>query len=426
MDATPTPDTDPRSRRALRALALGAFAVGTTELVVVGILNLIAKHQGVSVSTAGQLVTAYALGIAVGAPVLTALTARLGRRFVLRLSLGAFVAGNVLAAVATTFHMLLLARVVTGSVHGLFIGVASVIAAGLVPPERRGQAISIVFGGIAVATVVGVPIGTLIGQSLGWRAAFALVIILGTAALVASMIFVPPIAPSGGGNVRSQARAAFNPRVLAVLGVGLVIFSAQFSAFTYLTPFLARATGVSGGLVSVFLLIFGLAAAAGTMLGGRAADRNAPRTLLVTNVALVVVLAALIAVRATPILVAVLLGAWGLSLFGLVPALQLRIITLAGPGSDLAATLGASAVNAGIAIGSLLGGAVLATHGATAPVVVALTLSALAVPATWAIGLITTQGTTNNGELPSDPAPADISVPAAVAPFQLQGAAPCI
>jgi DHA1 family inner membrane transport protein len=377
-----------RGKLALGALALGAFAVGSAELVIVGILNLLAKGTGVPVSTAGQLVTAYALGIAVGAPVLTALTARLGRRFVLCLSLVAFVVGNVVAALATSFGMLLLARVLTGSIHGLFIGVACVIAGGLVAPERRGQAISMVFGGIAVSTVVGVPVGTLIGQTLGWHAAFAAIVILGVVALGASLLLVPQVAGRGGGGMGAQARAAFAPRVLAMLAVGFVLLGAQFTAFTYLTPFLDSVTGISGGLVSVFLLSFGIAAAAGTLLGGRAADHSASTSLLIANTLLVGALGTLYLVGATPVLVALALAAWGLVGFGLVPSLQLRVIDLAGSGGDLAATLGASAVNGGIAAGSLLGGAVLASRGARDTVLAAAILCAIALPATWATRLL--------------------------------------
>jgi MFS transporter, DHA1 family, inner membrane transport protein len=318
----------------------------------------------------------------------TVLTARLDRRMLLRLALAAFVAGNALAATATSFHVLLVARVLTGSIHGLFIGVASVIAANLVAPERRGQALSMVFGGIAVSTVVGVPLGTLIGQAVGWRAAFIVVVALAAAALIASTLFVPSIATTGPSRLRSQAGAALAPGVLATLAVGLVLMGAQFTAFTYLAPFLQRVTGISGTTVSGFLLVFGLAAAAGTVLGGKAADRNPNTTLLAANLVLIAALGFLYLVRAAPVLVAVGLAVWGLATFAVIPSFQLRVITLAGRGSDLAATLGASAINAGIAIGSLAGGAVLSHHGPAAPTIVALIVSAIAVPAVWATRLL--------------------------------------
>jgi DHA1 family inner membrane transport protein len=376
------------SQLALASLALGAFAIGTAELMVVGILGRIAASQDVSTSTAGRLVTAYAIGIALGAPLMTALTSRLERRLLLCLALTAFVVGNAAAATATSFDLLLLIRAITGSIHGLFIGVASVIAAGLVPAERRGWAISMVFGGIAVSTVVGVPLGTLVGQVIGWRAAFGVVVVLGSVALLTALLFIPATAASNAGRLRTQAGAALAPAVLATLAIGLLLMAAQFTAFTYLAPFLQRVTGISGGAVSGFLLIFGIAAAVGTILGGKAADRNPTATLLTANLAVVAVLAFLYLVRVAPLPVAIGLVGWGLATFAIVPSFQLRVITLAGRGADLAATLGASAVNAGIAIGSLVGGAALSSHGAAAPTVLALVLSALAIPAVWAAGLM--------------------------------------
>jgi DHA1 family inner membrane transport protein len=387
--ATEASETRSQTNLALGALALGAFVIGTTELVIVGILNLIAKDTGVSVSTAGDLVTAYALGIAIAAPVLTALTTRLGRRFVLRMCLATFVVGNVVAVIAASFGVLLVVRVLTGSMHGLFIGVASVIAAGLVTPERQGRAMSLVFGGLAVSTVVGVPTGTLIAHALGWQAAFVAIAVLGVVALAGTLVFLPNVAGRGSGGVGAQARAALAPRVLAMLAVGMVLLGGQFVAFTYLTPFLGRVTGISGGLVSVFLLVFGVAAAAGMFLGGRAADRDPSKTLLGANALFVAALVALYLVGSSPVLVLLALAAWGVGGIGLLPSFQLRTINLAGAGGDLAATLGASAVNAGIAVGSLIGGAILASHGARAPVLVAVIIGALALPATWATRLLT-------------------------------------
>lgn len=379
----------PRSiNLALGTLALVAFVIGTAELVVVGILDLVAADKSVSIGTAGHLVTAYALGIAFGAPIITAATTRFGRRTVLRAAIVAFVVGNLAAILATSFDVLLVARVLTGSLHGLIAGVATSIAAGLVAPERRGQAISMVIGGITVSTVVGVPVGTLIGQTLGWQAAFVAIIALAVIALAATMRFVPAVAIDGGERSRAGAGAAFAPRVLAVLAVGTLIFAGQFTAFTYLTPFLDRVTGISGGMTSVFLLAFGLAAVAGSLLGGRAADRSATATLLVANAVLVAALGALYLVGSTPVLVVVALAAWGLAGFAIAPALLLRLITLAGPGGDLAATLGIAAVNAGIAAGSIAGGAVIAGHAADATVLTALIISAVALPANWASSLL--------------------------------------
>ncbi|MGH2446371.1 MAG: MFS transporter [Thermoleophilaceae bacterium] len=368
----------------LVVLSFGAFVIGTAELVVVGILDLIAADTGVSISTAGQLVTAYALGIAFGAPALSALTSRFGQRNVLVAALVAFMAGNVLAVVATSFDLLLVARVLTGALHGLFAGTALALAGSLVAPDRKGQALSMVIGGITVSTIFGVPAGTLIGQALGWQAALLAVIALAGWVLAATLLFIPKVKGQGGGMIGAQLRAAVAPRVAAMLAVGLVLFGGQFIAFTFLTPFLNEVTDISGGLVGAFLLAYGVAATAGTLLGGSGADRDASATLLIANSVLVGALLALYLVGATPILAALALAAWGVAGFAIAPAVQLRVITLAGSGGDVAATLGVSAINAGIASGSLIGGAVIASQGADGPVLGAVIACSLALPFTWA------------------------------------------
>ena len=375
-----------RSRAALVALALGSFVIGTAELVIVGILNLIAGDLSVSVSTAGQLVTAYALGISIGGPIVTALTIRLGRKFLLWLALALYIAGNLVAVFCVSLGELLIARVLTGAIHGLFIGVASTVAAALVPAEKRGEAMAMVFGGIAVSTVIGVPLGTLVGQLLGWRATFVGIVILGVIALITTLTLVPPVRSPGTARIGAQARSAFAPRVIATLAVGFLLLGGQFTALTYLAEYLKDITGIPGSLISVFLLAYGVASAVGTFVGGKFADRSATKTLVVANILLVVAFAGLYVFGGSSILAAITLALWGLVGFGLVPSLQLRVITLAGPGGDLAATLGASSVNAGIAVGALGGGAVLAATGAHAVVLTALITCAVALPATWAIG----------------------------------------
>ncbi|MDR3081152.1 MAG: MFS transporter [Streptomyces sp.] len=376
--------SETRSKYASATLGLGAFAIGTAELVIVGVLNLIAGDLDVSVGTAGLLVTAYALGISFGGPILTAATIKLPRRTLLWLALAVFIAGNVLAVFASAFGLLVAARVITGAIHGLFIGAACAVAASLVTAERRGQAVAMVFGGIAVSTVIGVPLGTLIGQSVGWRAAFVGVVVLGALALVSTLVLVPSVAGSGSGGLGAQAKYAFAPRVLAMLGTGLLLLGGQFTAFTFLAPFLEEVTGIGGGAVSAFLLIFGVASALGTFAGGNFADKNAGATLLVGNVVLVVSLGALYLIGSNAVLVGLALAAWGLVGFGIVPSLQLRVISLAGPGGDLAATLGASAVNAGIAAGAAIGGWAVAANGVEKAPLAALIICAVALPATWA------------------------------------------
>ncbi|MFC9730556.1 MFS transporter [Streptomyces roseolus] len=377
---------------ALAALFLATFVMGSAELVVVGLLRLVAGDLGVSVDTAGALVTAYALGICAGGPLLTALTIRFRRRTLACASLAGYVAGNLLAAAAPDFGTLLAARALTGALQGLFLGAAFTVAAALVPPERTGRAISAVFGGIAVSTALGVPLGTLAAQHLGWRAAFTAIVVLGALALLTTAVCVPPVDGAGTGGLWSQSRHALAPRVLAVLGVGLLLMGGQFAAFTYITPFLEDVTGVSGTWLTVFLFAYGAATAAGTFAGGWAADRDAARTLVAANLVLVAALAVLWAAGASRAAVALALVLWGVVGFGLVPALQYRVGMLAGPGRDLASTLPASAVNAGIAVGAVAGGAAVAHGGARDAVLTGLLVCAVALPATWASGRLRPAG----------------------------------
>jgi DHA1 family inner membrane transport protein len=399
-----------RTNLALAALFLGAFVVGSAELVVVGVLNNIATDLRVSISTAGTLVSSYALGIAVGGPVLNAVSIRFGRRVMLWLSLAGYTLGNVLAVTAVNFGMLLVARVITGALHGLFIGVAFAVAAALVRPERMGWAISIVFGGIAVSTALGVPLGTLIGQEFGWRATFTALVILGVATLVVALLFIPPVPKNGVGGFTAQARHALAPRVLALLGVGFLLLGGQFATLTYLTVFLLDVTHISAGVISVFLLAYGVANAVGTFAGGWAADRSATKTLVAANVLLVVALGMLYLVGSMPILVAVALALWGLVGFGLVPSLQYRIVSLAGRGRDFAATLPASAVTLGIAVGAILGGWAVANHGPSGAVAAGLVICAVALPAVVATSWLKAPSYTED-EQDTNPAPPPIQAP---------------
>lgn len=361
-----------RGNMALLALFLAAFVVGTAELMMVGVLPLVADDLGVSLGTAGALVSSYALGIAVGGPVLTSLTMRLPRRLMLRVAFAAYVVGNLLAALSASFGLLVVARVLTGSLHGLFIGIALGVAPVLVTPERMGWAISIVLGGVSVSTALGVPLGTFVGQVLGWQASFLAVVALGAVALVAVFWLVPEVQIAGAGDLRSQARYALAPRVVAVLLVGLLAMSGQFAALTFLNPFLTEVTGLSAGTLTIYLLIFGAATSVGTLLlGGRAADRNANAAFLAGTAVLVGAFALLYLAGTSPVLVAVALVAWGVSGFAIIPSLQYRVVSLAGPGRDLASSLPASALTAGIALGSTVAGWGISAYGPTAPVLIA-------------------------------------------------------
>lgn len=380
---------------ALGALFLGTFVLGTAELGVVGMLNLIAEDMKVSISQAGTLVSAYALGLAIGGPVLAALTIHLARRQLLVFSLVLYLAGTVLVVVSTNFGLFVVARALTGSLHGLFVGVALTIAVSIVPPDRVGRAMAIVIGGLAVSAALGLPLGRLIGQAVGWRGSFVVFVILGVGCLIAILVFIPSVPQTGAGGISAQLRYALAPRVLAVLALALLIFAGQYAVLTYITPFLLQVTGISGALISVFLLAYGAATAVGVFGGGRFADTAAARTLIVATAVLVVALGALYLVRSNPVLVIAALILWGVVGMGLVPSLQYRIVSLAGPGRDLAATMPASLINAGIAVGALAGGWAVASYPASSVVLVGLVICLIALPLAWATSFLKPPGQDN-------------------------------
>ena len=367
-----------RANLALATLFAGMFALGSAELLVVGVLNLIAADLGVSIPAAGTLVTAYALGLAIGGPILTALTIRLDRRTVLAGALALFIVGNLVGVLSASYDVFLAARAVTGAVQGLFIAAAFAAGIAVVPPERMGRAMAVVISGVAVSAALGVPLGTLVGHLLGWRGSFAAVVVLAAIALLATLSLVPSV-PGRGGGVGSQARYAFAPRVLAVLVLNFVVFASVYAALTYVVPFLQSVTGVSGPLVTVFLLAYGVATALGSFGGGRFADHNAARTLIAGTTGVALSLLALYLVGTIGPLVVLALLAWGIFAFGMAASLQYRVVSLAGPGGPLAQSLPASAINLGIAFGSFAGGVALNSFSAAATVLTAFILSLVAV-----------------------------------------------
>jgi DHA1 family inner membrane transport protein len=292
---------------------------------------------------------------------------------------------------------------VAGAVQGLFIAVGFVTGMALVPPERAGRAISVIISGIAVSAALGVPLGTLVGQTVGWRGSFAGIILLSVVALAATVALVPSV-PRTGGGVAGQARYAFAPRVLAVLVLNFLVFTAVYSALTYVVPFLAGVTGISGALISVFLLAYGLANAVGAFGGGRFADRNAARTLIVATAGTAACLLALHLVGAVAPLVALVMSAWGLFVGGMVPSLQFRVVSLAGPGGALASSLPGSAINVGIAVGSLAGGLAISGSDVSAPLITGLIIAVLAVPTAWATSFLKPPAVQAAAELTPDAA----------------------
>ena len=377
------PTTDRRTRIVLAVLFTGAFVMGCAEMLVVGLLDLIAVDLEVSVPAAGALVTANAVGQAFGGPLLTLLATRFDRRRVLLATLIVFVLVYLLPVIGADYSVFFISRVIVGAVQGLFIAGAFVTATSIVPPERSGRAMAIVVSGFATSSAIGLPVGTLLGQSAGWRWSFAAVVAVGVVVLAVAAVVLPAVPSARDDRATGQVRAALAPRVLAVLGLTVLIFTAIQSGLTYLVPFLNQVTGVSGPLVTAFLLAYGAATAIGSFGGGRFADWNAARSLVVGSVGITVALLALHLLGENGLLAWLAIFALGLLGMGMAPSMQHRVTTLAGAGAPLAASLPASAANAGIAIGSLAGGAAIGYAGVPAAIVTGAVVAVLAVAAAW-------------------------------------------
>jgi DHA1 family inner membrane transport protein len=363
------------------------FTLGSAELLAVGVLPLIAGDLHVSIPTAGTLVTAYALGLAIGGPILTALTIKMDRRIVIVGTLILFALGNLVLVLTTNYALFLVARVLTGALQGLFIGVAFAAGISIVPPERMGRAIAVVISGVAVSAALGLPLGALVGQTLGWRGSFTAIVVVAVVALIASLLLVPSVRSAGGG-AANQAKYAFAPRVLALLFLNFLVFASLYASLTYIVPFLQRVTGISGALISVFLLAYGVATAVGSFGGGRFADKNASLTLIVASIGVAAALLVLYFVGTIAFLVALAMLLWGLFAFGMVPSLQYRVVSLAGPGGQLAQSLPASAANIGIAFGSFAGGVAIGSFTASSAVIAGLIIAVIAIVVAWATSFL--------------------------------------
>jgi len=376
-DGTPPPPTR-RTALAIAALAIGGFAIGTTEFVTMGLLPDVASGVGVSVPTGGHLISAYALGVVVGAPVIAALGAKLPRRLLVLGLMGLFVVGNALTALAPGYGMLLLARFVAGLPHGAYFGAASLIAASLVRPEVRGRAVSSVMLGLAVANIVGVPGATWLGQALGWRAAYWAVVGIGALTIVCVLAVVPRIRARAEASIRSELGALRRPQVLLTMLAGVVGFGGMFALYSYIAPLVTDVAGASSGLVPVVLLVFGVGMLLGTTLGGRLADRALFPSLIGAVLAMGIALG-LVTISASTVwtLVPVVFLVAATSSV-LVVCLQLRLMRVAGEAQMLGAALNHSALNLANALGAWLGGLVIAAgHGYTAPSAVGAGLAVL-------------------------------------------------
>lgn len=357
-----------RSTLALLALAVSAFAIGTTEFISVGLLPLISQDLHISVTTAGLTVSLYALGATLGAPILTSLTSSMSRKSLLLWIMIVFIVGNTMAASATGIGILLAARVLSAFSHGVFMSIGSTIAANLVTEDRRASAISMMFTGLTVATVTGVPIGTFIGQQLGWRFAFIAIVIVGVLAFIANMILVPSDLPKGNRiTFRDQFRLVTNGRLLLLFIITALGYGGTFVVFTYLSPMLQNITGFKEGTVAVLLLVYGAAIAIGNVIGGKVANHKPIVALFYMFIVQTIVLFVLTFTAPFKVAGLITIILMGLFAFMNVPGLQVYVVMLAErfvPGAvDVASAINIAAFNAGIALGSYLGGVITDSIG---------------------------------------------------------------
>ncbi|MEC1733487.1 MFS transporter [Bacillus mojavensis] len=353
---------------ALLALAISAFAIGTTEFISVGLLPLISDDLHIPVTTAGLTVSLYALGVTFGAPILTSLTSSMSRKTLLLWIMIMFIAGNTMAASASSIGVLLAARVISAFSHGVFMSIGSTIAADLVPENKRASAISIMFTGLTVATVTGVPFGTFIGQQLGWRFAFMVIIAVGIIAVIANGILVPSNLRKGTKTtMRDQFKLVTNGRLLLLFVITALGYGGTFVVFTYLSPLLQEVTGFKAGTVAIILLVYGIAIAIGNMIGGKLSNRNPIGALFYMFIIQAIVLFTLTFTAPFKIAGLITIFFMGLLAFMNVPGLQVYVVMLAErfvPSAvDVASAINIAAFNAGIALGSFLGGLITDSIG---------------------------------------------------------------
>lgn len=361
---TPAAHPRPPTPWGLYSLTAGAFGIGTTEFVIMGLLLQVAADLHVSIAAAGLLISGYALGVFVGAPLLTVATSRMPRKAALVALMIIFTIGNIACAMAPSYGLLMAARVLTSLAHGTFFGIGSVVATGMVPADRKASAISIMFTGLTVATLLGVPAGAWLGLHLGWRATFWAVALIG---VVATGIIAALVPAEHGARERiafaDELRAVARPQVLLGLLMTVLGFAGVFTVFTYIQPMLTRVTGFSDSAVSPILLVFGVGLIAGNLLGGRFADKKLVPAVLGSLIALALVLFAMTFAMHNKIAAIVFTGLLGVAAFATVSPLQLRVLQKAeGAGQNLASSFNIAAFNLGNALGAWLGGVTI-EHG---------------------------------------------------------------
>lgn len=354
---------------AVLALALGGFGIGTTEFVAMGLLPDIATGLRISEPTAGHVISAYALGVVVGAPLIAALTARMARKPLLLGLIAVFTLGNLASALAPSYETLMVARFVAGLPHGAFFGIAALVAAHLMGPQNRAKAVAHVMSGLTVATVVGVPVASWLGQALGWRSAFGLVVAIGAITLTALWFWLPAhLRSMPASSPLTELGALRRVQVWLALLVGMIGFGGMFAVYTYVSTTMTDVAGLPRGLVPVALMVFGVGMVVGNLVGGRLADQSVIRALYVSIAALGMVLAVFVFASHNPWTALLVLFGIGAAGSAIAPALQTRLMDVAHDAQTLAAALNHSSLNVGNATGAWVGGMVIAAgYGYTAP-----------------------------------------------------------
>ncbi|MBK4217389.1 MFS transporter [Paracoccus caeni] len=347
------------SRWPLLALAIGAFGIGTTEFSPMGLLPVIADGVDVSIPTAGMLVSAYALGVMIGAPVMTLLFSRFGKRTALMALMAIFTIGNLMSAMAPDYWTLLLARLVTSLNHGAFFGLGAVVAASVVPRDKAASAVATMFMGLTIANVGGVPAATWLGQQIGWRMSFAATAVLGLLAIAALWMALPKGEPGQRPDVRRELKVLIRPEVVVAMLTTMLGASAMFTLYTYVAPMLETLTAASGGFVTLSLMLIGLGFTAGNWLGGRVADWSLDGAAAIFLAALAVIMLAAPLLIGSHVGAAVTLLIWGAAAFAIVPPVQMRVMQAASEAPGLASSINIGAFNLGNAVGAAVGGAVI-------------------------------------------------------------------
>ncbi|MGU3431666.1 MFS transporter [Actinomycetes bacterium M1A6_2h] len=378
-DILSSPDVTSRSRRgAMLALALGGFGIGTTEFVSMGLLPEMAASVGVTEPVAGHFISAYALGVVVGAPTIAALAARVERKTLLIGLMVAFTIGNLATVLAPSYGTLVAARFVAGLPHGAFFGVAALVAAHLAEPGNRAKAVALVMMGLSVANVIGVPAASFIGQTFGWRSAFAVVVAIGLVTVAALWKLVPKLQGLHLSNPIRELGALRRVQVWMTLLFGMVGFGGMFAVYTYISSTLTDVSGLARSAVPVALMIYGLGMVAGNVLGGRIADRALMPGLFLCMIALVSVLVGFVFAAHNPVTALLFVFLIGVSCSAMIPGLQTRLMDVAGDAQTLAATLNHAALNLANAGGAWIGGLVIAAgYGYTAPAAAGAVLGVL-------------------------------------------------